>query len=123
MERQTLGLYILKSDIRLPMEYQSGGPASSRVLGTYNGEPVLVEWKHYSYRLHTSAYVYIRQRTAMLVMQLQQSANMDGFGILKCLGHFEEPDSRRVGMVFQVRASTASKSSSFNIESADSGKV
>lgn len=93
-------LYILRQHITFSTIAHTD--SSSRVMGTYDDQSVLIEWKHYSRRLGPKDFAYVRQRTAMLVLQLQQSSTTDGFSILKCLGHFEDPQLHRVGIVFET---------------------
>ena len=41
-------LYLLSSDVSLINPSPTGLKAAGRTLGTYRGQPIIVEWKHYS---------------------------------------------------------------------------
>ncbi|KAF2822074.1 hypothetical protein CC86DRAFT_425642 [Ophiobolus disseminans] len=95
-------VHITRASLELPMVQHDATLLAPRVVGKYKGQHVLVEWKYYSHRLTSPEFAYMRQRTAMLVLQLQQSAGVDGFSVLKCQGHFEDPDYHRIGIVFNL---------------------
>lgn len=93
-------LYILRSDIELPNDHNS--ELLPRISAKYKGEPALIEWRYYSRRLTPEMFAYMRQRVTMLILQLQQSSSTEGFSILECVGHFEDLDNYRIGMVFKT---------------------
>ncbi|KAF2734709.1 hypothetical protein EJ04DRAFT_552467 [Polyplosphaeria fusca] len=97
-------LHILRSDIDLPPEAQNPTALAARIFCTYSSRPILIEWKYYSRRRTSPEFAYMCQRTAMLVLQLQQSADTDGFSILQCLGHFNDAEHHRIGMLFDTRS-------------------
>ncbi|KAI1427695.1 prion-inhibition and propagation-domain-containing protein [Xylaria sp. FL1777] len=102
----TQGLHLVLSDI----EFQEAQDLDlgRRLIAKHGGLPCLVEWKYYSRRITPDKLAYIRQRTSMLVLQLQQSAETPGFSILNCVGHFEDDANFRIGIVYKPAEHTQS---------------
>jgi serine/threonine protein kinase len=94
-------LYLLSSDMSLINPSPTGLKAAGRTLGTYQGQPIIVEWKHYSTKIPPALLSNLKRRVDMLTLQLQRSSQTAGFSVLPCVGHFDDEPRHRIGIVFE----------------------
>ncbi|MCJ1401235.1 hypothetical protein MMC11_004447 [Xylographa trunciseda] len=92
-------LHLLTSSITIPLGENS---TRQRRLHTYynKDKPVIVEWKYYSLRISPDLLNALQRRVSLLTQQLKQSSESSDFSILPCIGHFEDPSTSRIGIVF-----------------------
>jgi hypothetical protein len=91
-------LRLLPSQIPIPLGETL---SQQKRLHTYcNDQPVIVEWKHYSTRVTASILSQLKRRVTLLTLQLRQSSQTPDFSILNCRGYFENPERRRIGILF-----------------------
>lgn len=86
----------------LPCGSQTRGPKRSRSAGTYNDQPVWVEWKGLEAYPHQLGTDHLIERVAKLALMLQPNNKPPEFRTPDCIGHFHEPEGR-LGLVFSCR--------------------
>lgn len=77
-------------------------PPPDRELATYNGHPVMVEWRYYSRQLSPAELDLLHHRIHLLILQLRQSSSIEGFRVPPCIGFFHSTTTARYGIVFKA---------------------
>ncbi|KAM6508455.1 hypothetical protein FALCPG4_018308 [Fusarium falciforme] len=92
--------YLKESDFNL---HEDKTPTPERQTASFQGQVVVVEWRHYSSRLSPDAQELLGARISHLVSQLKQSSSTAGFLVPPCLGFFHSKSHGRYGIVFQTK--------------------
>jgi hypothetical protein len=90
---------------KLQITFPYGSPPNShRSFAKLGEQSVLVEWRYYSRSASENEIAALNARVHLLSVQMQQSHGMQGFHLLRCVGHFNDFKEMRHGLVFEYPA-------------------
>lgn len=92
-------LYIRAADFKFKIS--GGADLNTREYTSYNGRPVMIEWRYYSTKELDGQISRIDSHVHMLAMQLQQLSSLQDTAVLPCLGHFHDEKRHRYALVFR----------------------
>jgi hypothetical protein len=91
-------LHLNKAQVSFP---NGSPPEANRSFAKLGEQSVLVEWRYYSRSASEDDITALNARIHLLSVQLQQSHEMQGFHLLRCVGHFHDYEEMRHGLLFE----------------------